>query len=119
PHVGGSTEEAQQDIGRFVASKLKGYAAFGSTSLSVTFPELTLPAGVDVHRLALVHQNAPGVLASINAVLGEHAVNIEKQSLATRGQIGYVVTDVAQTVPDAVLTELAGLPETISLRQIS
>ena len=119
PHVGGSTEEAQQDIGRFVASKLKGYAAYGSTSLSVTFPELTLPASTDIHRLALVHQNAPGVLASINAVLGEHTVNIEKQSLATRGQIGYVVTDVAQTVPDAVLAELAGLPETISLRQIS
>lgn len=119
PHVGGSTEEAQQDIGRFVASKLRSYAAFGSTTLSVNMPELNLPATTDRCRLALVHQNAPGVLATINGLLGEHDVNIEAQSLSTRGPLGYVVTDVAGAVPPAVLTELADLPETVRLRLLS
>ncbi|MBM9463320.1 phosphoglycerate dehydrogenase [Aeromicrobium sp. YIM 150415] len=119
PHVGGSTEEAQQDIGRFVASKLRSYAAFGSTSLSVTFPELNPPTDPDKHRLAHVHSNAPGVLASINAILGDHGVNIEGQQLATRGELGYVVTDVSSEVKPDVLTALAELPETIRLRQLS
>ena len=119
PHVGGSTEEAQQDIGRFVASKLRSYAAFGSTSLSVNFPEMNLPADDTRCRLALVHENAPGVLARINGLLGEHDVNIEAQSLSTRGPLGYVVTDVANAVPSAVLTELADLPETVRLRLLS
>ncbi len=119
PHVGGSTEEAQQDIGRFVASKLRSYAAFGSTSLSVNFPEMNLPADDTRCRLALVHENAPGVLARINGLLGEHDVNIEAQSLSTRGPLGYVVTDVADAVPSEVLTELADLPETVRLRLLS
>ena len=119
PHVGGSTEEAQQDIGRFVASKLRSYAAFGSTSLSVNFPEMNLPADDSRTRLALVHRNAPGVLATINGLLGEREVNIEAQSLATRGEIGYVVTDVDVPVTPSVMTELANLPETIRLRQLS
>ena len=119
PHVGGSTEEAQQDIGRFVASKLRSYAAFGSTSLSVNFPEMNLPADDTRCRLALVHENAPGVLARINGLLGEHEVNIEAQSLSTRGPLGYVVTDVADAVPSEVLTELADLPETVRLRLLS
>jgi D-3-phosphoglycerate dehydrogenase len=119
PHVGGSTEEAQQDIGRFVASKLRSYAAFGSTSLSVNFPEMNLPADDSRTRLALVHQNAPGVLATINGLLGERGVNIEAQSLATRGPLGYVVTDVAEAVSPDVLAELAALPETVRLRQLS
>ncbi|RQN09439.1 phosphoglycerate dehydrogenase [Aeromicrobium camelliae] len=119
PHVGGSTEEAQQDIGRFVASKLRAYAAFGTTSLSVTFPELNPPADPEKHRLAHVHRNAPGVLASINAILGDHGVNIEGQQLATRGELGYVVTDVSAAVSSEVLTALAELPETVRLRQLS
>ena len=81
PHVGGSTEEAQQDIGRFVASKLRSYASTGGTSLSVNMPEISLPGDPTKHRLALVHRNAPGVLAAINGLLGEHGVNIEAQSL--------------------------------------
>jgi D-3-phosphoglycerate dehydrogenase len=119
PHVGGSTEEAQQDIGRFVASKLRAYASFGSTSLSINMPEINLPAAASKHRLALVHRNAPGVLATINGLLGEHGVNIEAQSLSTRGEIGYVLTDVADEVPADVLKELAALPETVRLRQLS
>ena len=119
PHVGGSTEEAQQDIGRFVASKLRSYSSFGGTSLSVNLPEINLPSDTTKHRLALVHRNAPGVLAAINGLLGERGVNIEAQSLSTRGELGYVLTDVAEQVSPEVLTELAGLPETVRLRQLS
>ncbi|MFT4298157.1 MAG: phosphoglycerate dehydrogenase [Aeromicrobium sp.] len=119
PHVGGSTQEAQQDIGRFVASKLRSYAAFGSTSLSVNFPEMNLPADPDKHRVAYVHQNAPGVLARINTLLGEHGVNIVGQQLATRGELGYAVTDVDTEVGPDVLAALAALPETIRVRHLS
>jgi D-3-phosphoglycerate dehydrogenase len=119
PHVGGSTEEAQQDIGRFVASKLRSYAAFGSTSLSVNMPELNLPADQGKRRIAHVHRNAPGVLATINGLLGERGVNIEAQSLSTRGENGYVVTDVVDAVSADVLAELAALPETVRIRQLS
>ncbi len=119
PHVGGSTEEAQQDIGRFVASKLRSYASFGGTSLSVNMPEINLPTDQSKHRLALVHRNAPGVLAAINGLLGEHGVNIEAQSLSTRGENGYVLTDVAAAIGPDVLKELADMPETIRLRQLS
>ncbi|HPU13421.1 MAG TPA: phosphoglycerate dehydrogenase [Aeromicrobium sp.] len=119
PHVGGSTEEAQQDIGRFVASKLRAYAKAGTTSLSVTFPELALPSDPERHRLAHVHANAPGVLARINTILGDHGVNIEGQQLATKGELGYVVTDISAEVGTEVLNELAALPETVRLRQLS
>lgn len=119
PHVGGSTEEAQEDIGRFVASKLHNYAVNGGTSLSVNMPELNLPTDGTMHRLVHIHRNAPGVLATINGILGEHHVNIEAQFLSTRGTIGYVITDVAAQVGPDVLTALAGLPETVRLRQLS
>ena len=119
PHVGGSTEEAQQDIGRFVASKLRSYASFGGTSLSVNFPEMNLPADPAKKRVAYVHRNAPGVLASINTLLGEHGVNIEGQQLATRGELGYAVTDVAADVGPDVLAALAALPETVRVRELS
>jgi D-3-phosphoglycerate dehydrogenase / 2-oxoglutarate reductase len=119
PHVGGSTEEAQQDIGRFVASKLRAYVAFGNTSLSVNLPEITMSADPQRHRLAHLHANAPGVLASINGILGDHGVNIEAQSLATKGQLGYVITDISAEVSEDVLGELATLPESVRLRQIS
>ncbi|MGH3457887.1 phosphoglycerate dehydrogenase [Aeromicrobium sp.] len=119
PHVGGSTEEAQQDIGRFVASKLRSYASNGGTSLSVNMPEINVHVDATRHRLAHVHHNAPGVLAKLNAIMGDHGVNIETQSLATRGEIGYVVTDIAAEVGPDVLAELAQLPETVRLRQLS
>jgi D-3-phosphoglycerate dehydrogenase len=119
PHVGGSTEEAQQDIGRFVASKLRAYTSFGSTSLSVNMPEINLASDATKHRIAHVHHNAPGVLATINGLFGEHGVNIEAQSLSTRGEIGYVLTDVSAEIGSDVLKELASLPETVRLRQLS
>lgn len=119
PHVGGSTEEAQQDIGRFVASKLRNYAAFGGSSLSVNFPELNLPSHDARTRIAHAHLNHPGVLATINGLFGEHGVNIEAQQLATRGELGYVVTEVGDEVGEDVLAALAELPQTVRLRQLS
>lgn len=119
PHVGGSTEEAQQDIGRFVASKLRHYVTDGTTSLSVNFPGLTLPEPAGVHRLAHIHKNTPGVLAAINGVLADHGVNIEGQHLGTRGEIGYVITDIGAAAEPEVVEALASQSETIRLRLLS
>jgi D-3-phosphoglycerate dehydrogenase len=115
PHVGGSTEEAQQDIGNFVAGKLRDYAAEGSTSLSVNLPQVSLPRTPRTVRLLLLHSNTPGVLATVNGLLAEHGLNIEGQVLGTSGALGYVVTDVARLDGDDVVKALGGLPETVRL----
>jgi D-3-phosphoglycerate dehydrogenase / 2-oxoglutarate reductase len=119
PHIGGSTEEAQQDIGRYVAGKLRDFVVEGSTAMSVNLPHLTLPPRPDGHRIAHVHHNVPGVLAAINGTLAEHKVNIEAQLLGTRGDLGYVLTDVAVDYPPAVLDELAAMDETVRVRLLS
>jgi D-3-phosphoglycerate dehydrogenase len=119
PHVGGSTEEAQQDIGQFVAGKLADYLAHGSTSVSVNLPTLTLGRPTGAHRLAYLHRNTPGVLAAINSVLADAGVNIEGQLLSTRGELGYVLTDVNRDYPDSVVGTLRALPETVRLRLLS
>ncbi len=119
PHIGGSTEEAQQDIGRYVAGKLRDFVADGTTTMSVNLPHLALPQRADAHRLAHLHHNVPGVLARINGVLAEHKVNIEGQLLGTRGDIGYVLTDIATDDPDALVAELESLEETVRVRLLS
>jgi D-3-phosphoglycerate dehydrogenase len=118
PHIGGSTEEAQQDIGEFVAGKLADYMATGATSLSVNLPEIALPAGSGTHRLVHLHRNVPGVLASINRVLAEHGVNVEGQLLRTRDDYGYVLTDISSEYSEDVLAELSAMPVTIRLRTL-
>jgi D-3-phosphoglycerate dehydrogenase len=118
PHVGGSTEEAQQDIGDFVAGKLADYMASGVTSLSVNLPGVTLPVVSGTHRLVHLHQNVPGVLASINRVLAEHGANVEGQLLRTKDELGYVLTDIGSEYSEAVLAELRAMPVTISLRTL-
>jgi D-3-phosphoglycerate dehydrogenase / 2-oxoglutarate reductase len=115
PHVGGSTEEAQQDIGHFVSGKLRDYAAEGNTSLSVNLPPVALPRAGG-HRLLHLHVNTPGVLATVTSILAAHGVNIEGQLLATRGSLGYVVTDVGSTDLEGLLGDLRALPETVRLR---
>ncbi|MCA1710253.1 MAG: phosphoglycerate dehydrogenase [Actinobacteria bacterium] len=115
PHVGGSTEEAQQDIGNFVAGKLRDYAAEGNTSLSVNLPQVSLPRGPGTTRVLLLHTNTPGVLATVNGVLADHGLNIEGQLLGTSGALGYVVTDVAALDSDDVVEALEQLPETVRL----
>lgn len=118
PHIGGSTEEAQEDIGRFVGNKLRQFVFGGSTSLSVNLPSLTPDATMHAQRIAHVHENTPGVLAHVNQILAEHGVNIDGQVLATRGQLGYVVTDTSSQLSAAVLTELRAVPATIRLSVI-
>jgi D-3-phosphoglycerate dehydrogenase len=119
PHVGGSTEEAQEAIGQFVSHKVRDYLATGSTTLSVNLPNVALEAIPDVHRFAYLHRNVPGVLAAVNATLAEHGVNIEGQLLATRGEIGYVVTDAGSAVSDDVVAALGARPESVRLRVLS
>ncbi|HEX6393693.1 MAG TPA: phosphoglycerate dehydrogenase [Acidimicrobiales bacterium] len=116
PHIGGSTEEAQEDIGHFVANKLVAYARRGSTSLSVNLPNVDLAERGGTHGLVHIHRNTPGVLAAINAIFADHRINIEGQSLGTRGDIGYVITDIAGDFTEDMLTRLAHMDETIRIR---
>jgi D-3-phosphoglycerate dehydrogenase / 2-oxoglutarate reductase len=118
PHIGGSTEEAQQDIGQFVAGKLADYMASGATSLSVNLPGIALPASGGTHRLMHLHKNVPGVLASINRVLADHGVNVEGQLLRTKEEFGYVLTDIVPEYSEDVLAELRAMPVTIRLRTL-
>lgn len=119
PHVGGSTEEAQEAIGRFVSTKFRDYLTTASTTLSVNLPNLALEPYTGTHRIAHLHHNTPGVLAGINNTLAEHGVNIEGQLLATRGDLGYVVTDVGSGISDDVVEVLRTMPQTIRLSIVS
>jgi D-3-phosphoglycerate dehydrogenase len=118
PHIGGSTEEAQQDIGRFVAGKFRDFVLAGSTSMSVNVPGLSLPRAEGTLRLIHLHRNVPGVLARVNGLLADNGVNVEAQMLGTRGDIGYVVTDSASGVTQPIVDQIRALPETIRLRVI-
>ncbi len=112
PHVGGSTQEAQENIGVFVAGKLADYAETGATVLSVNLPQVQVEPR-DVRRILHVHRNVPGVLAKVNAVVAGTGANVEAQTLATRGQVGYAVLDINADAGDDVLAALRELPETI------
>ena len=94
PHIGGSTQEAQRDIGIEVSSKLLKYSNNGSTLGAVNFPEVTLPAHPGQHRLLHIHRNQPGVLSEVNSVLSQKGINIAGQYLQTNNKIGYVVIDI-------------------------
>jgi D-3-phosphoglycerate dehydrogenase len=115
PHVGGSTQEAQEEIGYFVSGKLSGFAHGGGTALSVNLPEVAAPPLEGGSRIALLHHNVPGVLASVNQVLADQESNVTAQYLATRGEQGYVVTDVATALPDGALEGLRAADSTIWL----
>jgi D-3-phosphoglycerate dehydrogenase / 2-oxoglutarate reductase len=119
PHIGGSTEEAQADIGAFVGAKLVDFVREGTTSLSVNLPQVALPPAPGTHRLAHLHQNVPGVMAAINSVLADHQVNVEAQLLGTRGELGYALTDIGIDYADAVLARLREMSETVRLRVLS
>ena len=115
PHIGGSTEEAQEDIGRFVGSKLRDYVEHGSTTLSVNLPTLSPARSSHAQRIAHLHRNSPGVLAHLNQVLADHDVNIGGQVLATRGELGYVVTDTDSVLTGDVVQALTEIDDTIRL----
>jgi D-3-phosphoglycerate dehydrogenase len=116
PHVGGSTQEAQEEIGYFVAGKLAGFAHEGRTELSVNLPSVQAPQLVDGHRVGYLHVNVPGVLADVNRILAEGGDNINAQYLSTRGEQGYVVTDTLDPLPDEALAKLAQSEHCIWLR---
>ncbi len=117
PHVGGSTQEAQEEIGWFVAGKLATFVAEGSTALSVDLPAVQPPPLAEGVRLGYLHVNVPGVLAEVNAYLAEEGANVVGQYLATRGEQGYVVTDATDSISDAALDKLRSSEHTIWLRR--
>jgi D-3-phosphoglycerate dehydrogenase len=116
PHVGGSTQEAQDEIGHFVSGKLLGFAAGGATALSVNLPEVAAPQPHGAFRMGYLHQNVPGVLAGINHLLADTGVNVVGQSLSTRGELGYVVTDTDTVLAESALSTLRQSPQTVWLR---
>lgn len=114
PHVGGSTLEAQFDIGRFVAGKLIDYVDTGSTVMSVNLPQVQVQPQQG-RRVLHIHRNVPGVLARLTSVLSAHQANIAFQALSTNAEVGYVVTDVTAAAP-GLSRELAAIPDTIRTR---
>ena len=116
PHVGGSTVEAQANIGIEVAEKLVKYSDNGTSTSSVNFPEVALPAHPGKHRLLHIHRNVPGVLAEINRVFAASQINIASQFLQTNEAIGYVVIDIDAAYSDLALAKLADVPGTIRSR---
>ncbi len=116
PHVGGSTMEAQENIGIEVAEKLVKYSDNGTSTSSVNFPEVALPAHPGKHRLLHIHRNVPGVLSEINKVFAVNHINIASQYLQTSGDIGYVVIDIDAAHSDVALEKLAAVQGTIRSR---
>ncbi|MDY7024823.1 MAG: NAD(P)-dependent oxidoreductase, partial [Pseudomonadota bacterium] len=117
PHIGGSTVEAQQNIGLEVSEKIIRYSDNGSTITSVNMPEVSLPAHSGKHRLIHIHQNVPGILGQINSILSENNTNIAAQYLRTKGDIGYVVIDIDQdSNSEQTLRMLADIEGTIKTR---
>ena len=118
PHIGGSTEEAQQNIAIEVASKLVKYSDNGSTLSAVNFPEVALPDHGDTRRVMHIHRNEPGVLQRINSVFSDRSVNIAAQYLQTHQSIGYVVMDIETDDPAPLLQRLGEVPGTIRTRML-
>ena len=118
PHVGGSTMEAQENIGYEVAEKLIKYSDNGSSITSVNFPEVALPEHPNVHRLLHVHENIPGVLSAINNLFSEHEINIVGQYLQTNDKVGYVVIDVDAGKSEVALDQLKQVNGTIRARRL-
>ncbi|HRS40201.1 MAG TPA: NAD(P)-dependent oxidoreductase, partial [Bacteroidia bacterium] len=118
PHVGGSTQEAQANIGLEVAEKLVRYSDNGTSTTSVNFPEVALPAHPGKHRILHIHANRPGVLGEINSKLSKLNVNILGQYLQTNDRIGYVVTDMDKRTSSKALEALKKVKHTIRVRNL-
>ncbi|MGH1372213.1 MAG: phosphoglycerate dehydrogenase [Cellvibrionaceae bacterium] len=116
PHIGGSTMEAQENIGFEVAEKLVKYSDNGTTTSSVNLPEVALPEHPNAHRLLHVHQNSPGILSKINQVFSDNNINIAAQYLQTNENVGYVVVDVNADYNDVALQQLRGIEGTVRCR---
>ncbi len=116
PHVGGSTMEAQENIGVEVAEKLVRYSDNGSSFSAVNFPEVSLPAHPDNHRLLHIHKNVPGVLSEINRIFSDTGINIRSQYLQTNEEVGYVVMDIDEQYSELALKKLNEVSGTIRCR---
>ena len=116
PHIGGSTMEAQANIGGEVAEKLVKYSDNGTSISSVNFPEVALPAHPGKHRILHIHHNVPGVLSEINRIFSDNHINISGQYLQTNEQVGYVVIDIDAASSDLALEKLAEVRGTIRSR---
>ena len=118
PHIGGSTEEAQANIGEDVSMKLINFLETGITTGSHTVPELALPLQEGAHRILHIHQNVPGVLSQINTQLSSHHINILGQYLKTNDEIGYVVLDIDKNLSKEAMELLKDIKETIKVRML-
>ncbi|HAU02484.1 MAG TPA: phosphoglycerate dehydrogenase, partial [Porticoccaceae bacterium] len=116
PHVGGSTQEAQANIGLEVAEKMVTYSDNGTSTSAVNFPQVALPPHADTHRLLHIHKNTPGVMGAINLIFSEFNINVAAQYLQTSDNVGYVVVDVEGEFGDAALTALKQVTGTIRCR---
>ena len=116
PHIGGSTEEAQQNIGQFVSSKLLDYVKTGDSMLSVNLPHAHLEYEEGSYRLMHIHHNVPGILRAINDILGDRGINVERQALNTRGNLGYAIYDINRPCDQDLMKELQSVPHTIKVR---
>jgi len=116
PHIGGSTIEAQENIGTEVAEKLARYSDNGTSTSSVNFPEVALPEHAGSHRLLHVHHNVPGIMGEINRVFSDNKLNIVAQFLQTNEAIGYVVIDIEAEYSDLALARLSSIEGTIRCR---
>jgi len=116
PHIGGSTQEAQENIGFEVAGKMVKYSDNGSTLSAVNFPEVSLPEHKGRSRLLHVHKNQPGVMTKINEAFAKHNINIAGQYLQTNADIGYVVIDIDSDDVEQALNELKAIPGTLRAR---
>jgi D-3-phosphoglycerate dehydrogenase len=116
PHIGGSTMEAQENIGVEVAEKLARYSDNGTSISSVNFPEVALPEHAGSHRLLHIHRNVPGVMSAINQVFSDNNINISAQYLQTNETVGYVVIDIDAEYSDLALQKLASVEGTLRTR---
>lgn len=118
PHIGGSTEEAQENIGHFVPAKLLEFMNNGSSTGSVNFPEVQLPKLKDSHRLLHIHANVPGVLAKLNHIFAKNNINITGQHLKTNENIGYVIVDISKNYTEEFIQEVKEVEGTIRFRML-
>ncbi|MFZ0685174.1 MAG: phosphoglycerate dehydrogenase [Terriglobales bacterium] len=116
PHIGGSTEEAQQNIGQFVSTRMIDYFRSGNSLLSVNLPQCHLDYEPGSHRLMHMHHNVPGILRAINDILADQEINIERQVLDTRGPLGYAIYDINRACDNSLLKKLRAVPHTIRVR---
>ncbi|MFN8769998.1 MAG: phosphoglycerate dehydrogenase [Neisseriaceae bacterium] len=116
PHIGGSTQEAQYNIGIFVAQRIINYINTGDTVQSVNFPNVQLPVLKNAHRLIHLHANVPGVLAQINQIFGQRHINVLWQSLRTNESVGYIITDIDKIFDFELISELKKVTNTIKCR---